>query len=272
MQKDDHLGPPLRDVSVDDVAQLAALFAEQRARVAVVREHAIWHWFGGVPQGFGSPRAVLHGVYLQFASVGLAAAALVVAGFTRGPVLWALAGLAALCLAARALVTGGAERRTLRFYHRALLVPAIVVARTRDPEIADLDVPLVFALVQPAPPTPATFAALLQAAARLRRLLDGTELVPAELEPVLARIRAGGSPASYDGSREALPQLGEGLELARLFVPPRYLPDDALSSRLLFVLADPEDRSAGHTRVAQELLWGPGGEALYRALREDGAR
>src|SRR5687768_2870108 len=101
MTKEDHLGPPVRDVSVDDVEQLAAVFAEQRARVAVVRENGIWQWFGGVPQGFGAPSARLHGLYLQFAFVALTAVALVVAGFTRGPWLWGPLALAAACLLAR---------------------------------------------------------------------------------------------------------------------------------------------------------------------------
>ncbi len=271
MSTDDHLGPPVRDVSVDDVQQLATVFAEQRARVAVVRENAIWQWFGGVPQGFGSPHARLHGIYLQLAFAALTAVALVVAGFTRGSWLWALLALAAACLAARALVTGVPARRTLRVYRRALLVPAIVVARRRDPNIVDADVPLVHALLVAAPPTPASFAALLAAAARTRRMLDGTELVPPELAGAVARMRAGGASASYDGSREAVPQLGERVELARFFVPPGYTPDDRLTSRLVFVLADPDDRSAGHTRVTQPLLWGPGGEALYRALPEESA-
>jgi hypothetical protein len=269
MTKEDRLGPPLRDVAIGDVQALGALFAEQRARLAVVRENASWQWLGGVPAGPRAPRAVLHGLYLQLAFVALAAVALILAGFTRGPWLWAFAALAAACLLARAVILGGPVRRTLRSHHRVLLVPALVVARTDVRADDGVGVPHVHALLQPAPPTPASFAALLETAARLRRLLAGEESAPADLEPALARVRAGAT--AFDGGREPLPALGEAFELARLEVPPLAMPDDALTSRLVFVLVDPETRGPGGVRVAQPLLWGPGGESLYAALREQEA-
>lgn len=261
----DHVGPALRNVATADDDALQHLFAEQRARMAVVRENGIWQWFGGVPQGFGSPKAVLHGLWLQFAFVGCVASALVVAGMTRGPVLWTTCGLAAACLAARAWVLGRPSRATLRLYRRAVLVPAVIVARVRDPDITELEVFDVCAVLSTQAPTPASFRALLGVGERLQRLLSGAEPVPAELAATVAAIHD--RAAAHDGSRTPLPAaLGKDLELARFFVPPLYLPDDRLTSRLVFVLADPDDRSAGHTRVAQAMLWGEGGASLYRAL------
>ncbi len=261
----DHLGPMLREVAPDDAQALEAMFAEQRARVAVVRENFIWHWFGDVPSGFGSPRAQLRGVYLQLAFVALVAAALIVAGFTRGPVLWCVLAAALLCLLVREIVLTRPARATMRLFGRAVLVPAVIVARVRDPGITDIHVPLVFALLSTSPPTAASFAALLATGDRLRQLVDSAEPAPAELAATVAAIRSGAPRAAYDGSRVPVAALG-GLELARFYVPPGYMPGGELTSRLVFVLADPEARTANSTRVVQTMLWGEGGESLVRAL------
>src|SRR5688572_29416457 len=95
MKSGDHLGPALTEVAPNDGEALRALFAEQRARLAVVRANGIWEWLGGVPSGFGSPKAPLHGLYLQLGSIVLVAVALIVAGFTRGPWLWGIVALVA---------------------------------------------------------------------------------------------------------------------------------------------------------------------------------
>ena len=128
----------MKAVRLGDDAGLRALFAEQRARLEVVRDNGIWQWLGGVPSGFGHPAAVLYGVYLQIAFVCLVAIALVVAGFTRGRALWVVAGLAASCLLVRAMLLGPATRQTLSFYRSAVQVPGVMNSPLNDAEVAAL--------------------------------------------------------------------------------------------------------------------------------------
>lgn len=258
----DHLGPALREVAPDDTNALDALFAEQRARLAVVRDNRIWDWLGDVPSGFGIAAAQLYGVYLQIVFVVAIAATLIVAGFTRGPVLWCVAATAPACLLLRELVLGMPARATLRLFRRGLVVPAAIVARAADPRNPELDEPLVLALLRPAPPTAASFRALLAAAEQLRAAASGDAPIPAELAAAVASIRTAAQPAAYDGSRITI--AANGLELARVFL--RYGPGADPASRVTFVLADPRARGAGSTRMVQPMLWGEGGESLCRAL------
>ncbi len=260
------MGPPLHEVAANDEATLRLLLQEQRARMGVVRDHAIWHWLGGVPQGFGSPKAALRGIHLQLAFVAVIAVALVVAGFTRGPVLWGAATLAPLLLLARDFAYGRHVRATVRLYRRAILVPVAIVHRSLDSKLGDLEVWNVSAVLSPLEPDPASFRRVLEAGGRLRAMVEGRSEVPGPLAELVSAIRSDTEPARFDGSRIPVPEaLGAGLELARFVVPPRLLPDERLISRLLFVFLDPGNRGAGHTRVAQPLLYGEGGESLCAA-------
>lgn len=262
----DHLGPALTAVRLDDAEGLRALFAEQRARLEVVRDNEIWQWFGGVPSGFGRPAAVLHGVYLQIAFVSLFALALVVAGFTRGPVLWGVAGLAASCLLVRALLLGPPTRETLSFYRRAVQVPGVIVALA--PATAGDEQRSAAVLVAFGVNDAAALEGLVAAGDRLRRLVEGMETTPAALASLVAAILRRRTARDHDGSRTAVTaEVGPGtFELAHLRISPNFLPGEEVTSRLLFVLADPERRTAGHARVVQSSLWGEAAAGLCAAL------
>lgn len=262
----DHLGPALKAVRLDDDEGLRALFAEQRARLEVVRDNEIWQWFGGVPSGFGRPAAVLHGVYLQIAFVCLCAIALVVAGFTRGPVLWVVAGLAASCLLVRALLLGPPTRQTLSFYRRAVQVPGVIVALA--PAAAGDELRGASVLVAFGVNDAAGLEGLVAAGDRLRRLVEGMETTPRRLASLVAAILRRTTARDHDGRRSAVPsEVGPGtLELAHLRISPYFLPGEKMTSRLLFVLADPEQSTAGHARVVQSSLWGEGAAGLCAAL------
>ena len=120
-------GPALQRVAPTDDAAVRAVFAEQRALLDLVRRDRLWDWLGGMPAGFGHPRAALYGLYLAIAFVVFAAIALIVAGFDRGVWLLSFSGLAALCLVVRSLTEGRAVRQTKAFYRRVRTMPAVVV-------------------------------------------------------------------------------------------------------------------------------------------------
>lgn len=263
MSAQDLLGPPLTEVAPDNEEGLRLLFQEQRARIAFVQQNAAWGWFGGVPFGFGPPQAAMRGVMLSLAVVGAMAVTLVVAGCTRGPVLWSAAGLVPVLFLLRHLLCGRHERATLRFYRRARLLPAVVVARTALPN--DDSIWRATAVLAAREPDAKSFAALLAAADRLRAHVDGSSAVQA-LAPVVAAIRAAG-PDAFDGRRSPLPrELGNDLELTRFVLPPVDDGDERHEPRLVFLLAVPDDRRPGHTRAAAAALWGEAGRALCTAL------
>lgn len=259
-------GPALRDVSPGDDDAVRAVLAEQRAMLDVVRRNRVWDWLGGMPSGFGHPKAGLYGIYLAVAFVAMMAMALIVAGFDRGVWLGSFVGLALLCLAIRSFVEGAAERRTKAFYGRAVQMPAVVL-HAQDPDFAGDD---------DEPPTPAALlvgtnvqssgdlGALLEAGARLRRGIEDSEACEPALCAVAQGIRDG---QECDGRREPAPEaLGNGMELAFVPVFEDWLPERELESQLVFVLADPGSRDARHTRVAHHAAWGPGAVNLCSKL------
>lgn len=256
----EHLGPALSSVRLADSDAVGALFQEQRARMQTVREHRIWHWFGGVPSGFGSPGAPLQALYARFAGFALIALALIVAGFTRGPALWVIAALAAAAFLRAWLVVSPSSRRTLQLFERAVHVPGIVIAY--EPEATEPDNELlrgIWALVAFDVKSVDGLQRLDAAATRLRAMLAGD----GGPESFLQSVRDAIANQHADGSRIPAPaELGDNLELARLRVSPNLLPGGVLSSRLLFVFADPKERQAGHSRVLQSSLWGAGVEDL----------
>lgn len=267
MANGDHVGPVQDRVAPDDGAALRALAAEQRARLDVVRHNGIWDWLGGEWSGLRNPKAVLHGIWLQLAFVGLAAIALVVAGFTRGPVLWGFVVAAAVCLSLRELLLAAPMRRTRRFFRRGVIWPAVVVAHAPVGGTAAGRAHRLVAIVGRGELTPAALAALVAAGDRLRHMVDGGNGVSPELADVVSAIRRA-VPEHFDGRRQPLPSRSTAAasELAQLEVPTACLPDGAWSSRLLFVFADPERRAAGSTRVVQSSLWGGGAASLCAAF------
>jgi ribosomal protein S18 acetylase RimI-like enzyme len=267
MTATDCIGPVLTEVAPGDEEGLRLLFQEQRARISFVQQNEQWGWFGGVPFGFGPPLTAMYGLVLALAIVAAMAATLLTAGFTRGPVLWMFAGLVPLLWLLRQVMFGRHVRATLRFYRRARLVPAVIVARTLHTDPPDDTVWDVFAVLSKAVPDAKVFAALVAAGDRLRAGVEGAVELPAALAPVVATIRAGGTAKSFDGSRAPLPrELGDGLELARVFLPPVTADGKRHESRLVFLLVDPDRRTPGHARACAAALWGDAGVALGAAL------
>ncbi|MCK5940879.1 MAG: hypothetical protein KAI24_02820 [Planctomycetes bacterium] len=270
MQSHPERGPSLRDASPDDDEAVRAVLAEQRAMIDVVRANQAWNWLGGMPGGFGHPKAALYGLYLAIAFVVSTAIALVVAGFDRGVWLGTFVGLALLCLLVRWLAEGSARRQTLAFYRGAVPMPAVVVAVGEpDLDADDLDdddeppTPVVV-LVGPAVASADDLAALLAAGRRLR---DGVRR-PDACEPALRDVAADlREPPVCDGSRRPAPDaLGSSYELAFVPVYEYAMPEQRIGSQLLFVFADPDDRGAGRTRVCHYALWGPGALSLHGKL------
>lgn len=269
MQSSVSKGPALRDASPADDTAVRAVLAEQRAMLDLVRSNRVWDWLGGMPAGFGSPKAALYGLYLAIAFVALLAITLIVAGFDRGIWLASCAGLAVACLVVRSFVEGSAVRRTQAFYASAVQLPAVVVAFDEpDYDGADDE--------EEEPPTPVALlvgcevqsaddlAALLEAGARLRAGVRDAAQCEAALVDVAASIREG---QPCDGSRRPAPAaLGRAMDLAFVAVHEPWLPNRELDSQLLFVLADPESRDAGRTRVAHHVVWGPGAHGLCAGL------
>ncbi len=56
-------GPSLHEASPSDDVAVRAVFAEQRALLDLVRGRRLWGWLGGMPSGFGHPKAALYGLY-----------------------------------------------------------------------------------------------------------------------------------------------------------------------------------------------------------------
>jgi hypothetical protein len=270
----DHLGPALRAASLRDAGTLRDLFAEQRARLQVVREHRLWHWFGGVPNGFGSPRAALHGLYLQGAFVLLLVAAIFTAGFTYGIALWSMLGAAFACLLAKSLLLGPPTRRTLQLYARAVPWAGIVVAhdaRLADPGDEEERAAVVLATL--ADPDGQRLPRLVAAAARVRAWLAGSEAPPAACVPSVQAIRDAIAAGRGDGSRVRAPaELGDAaFAIAFVRLSRYHVPQQEVTSRLLFGIADPERSDEGSTRVTHCTLWGNGVEALAAELPLAGA-
>jgi len=264
----DHLGPVLTAVEPHDVEAVRALFAEQRARLAVVQQHRLWDWLGGVPATFAKPTALLHGLWAQLAGLALVGVALVAAGFTRGPVLWALLGAALLCFAFRHIVLVMPSRRAIRFYRRGVIVPAVMVGVVPDADPQFFDVRCVAALVAPDGLPADGMPSFVAAGDRLRRMLDGEEPTPESLQSFVATVRDGLRQRIDDGSRIAVPAElgGDRLELARFWVQISLLPGEELRSRLVFVLLDRTHRGRHATRSVQSSLWGTGVESLCEAF------
>ena len=102
-------GAALHEAGPSDDAAVRAVFAEQRALLDLVRSHRLWIWLGGMPSGFGHPKAALYGLYLAIAFVAFAAVAFAAAAPEMRSVMVGLAGAArSLCAAVAA---GAAAKR-----------------------------------------------------------------------------------------------------------------------------------------------------------------
>jgi hypothetical protein len=252
-----HLAPPLSSVGADDVDGLAALAAEQQARVAVVTQLGQWPWVGGVP-AITSSFVALYGV---IAFMVLVPVALFVAAVHQGT--WLLVLLVLTAIMPLPFWCWVQPRRALaqRRLRRSRLVPCAVIdaePHYRDP--ASDKISGLLCVLAPGGWN-GDAQSLVTLARRLQQWRDGGEL-PADAAACAGMLR--GPLADADGRRAALPAslVGRGdLELARL--NQRWeLPAEMRGTDLLFALVDPQQRGADSARAVSESLWGEAGQGL----------
>lgn len=247
----------------DDDAALADFFAEQHARLEVIRRNEIWDWLGGNVLSFSHPERLLRGVWTEIASMALLVLTILVAGFTHGPVLWSFAALTLACLVLGRWLRTQPLRLTAAHYRRAGAYPAAVFASgtAREDEHA---IPFVHALVGFEVRNWKELRQLVAAAERLEALVAGRAEAPVELREFVGRLRADLEAKVCDTTRLELPA-AFGLpatEVVRMYYGPQWLPDGRLDSRLLFVLADRAHRGPDRSRVMFHNTWGCGAASL----------
>lgn len=247
-----HVGPALYELSPDDDEGVRELFAEQRARLEVVRRHEIWDCLGGV-RG-----ASVRWVYLHVASLPAMALALIVAGFTRGPVLWSACALAFGLVLAGSISRHRQRREWIPIYRRGELRPAVVVAF--DPKLTSDPVTprWMHVLVGMEVGDSAALRRLVGTGDGLRAMVERRADVPGGLVAFVEPLRNVGREHGVDGSRiEAPGSLKAGrAELACIRVNPAALPEERLTSRLFFALVDPTHRGARSTLQVPGEIWG----------------
>lgn len=251
-------GPSLHRAPQDDEA-LHHLRDEQLARVRVVQQNGIWEWFS-TDIGWGR---CLPAMYGTLAFLALLPIAVLTAGFTSGWPLVVLLLLAALALIPQFFIYLPLRRRLVRRLRRltpmtAALIDAEPQAMQRDDEL-QRGAWLLLADTS----TLASIDALVDAADRLRDMVHGRVQPPDDLATFVAEVRQDIQSTSVDGSRRVVPSaLGRGIEYARVRISVSLLPDECVTARLLFVLADPEDMGPACVQLVQSSLWGNGAEEL----------
>jgi hypothetical protein len=264
MTTDDHVGPVLQTVRPDDHDALRALFAEQRARLAVVRRERIWEWFAG-PE---SRHDTLVPLYGKIAFMALVPVTLVVAGFTQGPVTWLLAALCCLAWLPELLLVVPFRRRLLRRYRRAVHVPAVVLAA--EPEASDpanQELRSIQVLCDPGVDSPGRLQQLLAQGDRIAAMVAGAAATEPPLAAFVTSVRVDAAARHGDGSHAAAPAgLPATARYARLRVSCNFLPGERLTSRLLFVFVDVDDPGPRSAGVLQPSLWGEGAASLCAAF------
>jgi hypothetical protein len=247
----------------DDDAALADFFAEQHARLEVIRRNEIWDWLGGNVLSFSHPERLLRGVWTEIASMALLVLTILVAGFTHGPVLWSFAALTLACLVLGRWLRTQPLKQTAAHYRRAQVFPVAIFAHTTD-RIGEAEVPVVHALVGLDVRTWKDLRELMAQAERLEALVDGRVEVPTALSAFVEERRNDLRSRRRDASRVPVPpELGLGrVQVLRDCCAPHWLPHGELDSRLLFVLADPERLGPERARVMFHQTWGTGARSL----------
>jgi hypothetical protein len=248
-----HIGPALYELSPDDDEGVRELFAEQRARIEVVRRNGIWGFMGGI-RG-----EELRWIYAQIASLPAMVLLLLVAGFTRGPVLWGCAALAFALFVAGWIGRFRNRRRWISIYRRGVLRPAVVVAF--DPKLpADPVTPRwMHVLVGLDVEEAKGLRRLIETGDRLRGMIEHGIDVPGPLAAFVEQARKACLDRVSDGSRIVPPDALNGgrAELARLGVDPETLPGGRFASRLFFAFVDEADRGGESVlQVPSEAIWG----------------
>lgn len=267
-----HYGRSHDNLPPDDDAALAEFFDEQRARVEVIRRNRIWDWLGGSALGFSRPQRLLRGVWLELSSMALLVLTVLAAGFTRGPVLWTFAALTLLCLAVGRWLRTQPLELTAAHYRRARVLPAAIFAHTTD-RIGEVEAPVVHALVGLEVRTWKELRELVAQAERLEAFVHGRTEVPPAWSPFVAARREDLRAKLRDASRLPVPaELGLGnVQVLRDCCAPHWLPNGELDSRLIFVLADPENLGPERARVMFHQTWGTGATSLCEQFPLGGA-
>jgi hypothetical protein len=251
-----HLGPALETLTPDDGEGVRELFAEQRARLQVIRRNAIWHCLGDLDRHATRVTAVL----LHGAAVVAIGSTLFVAGTDRGPVLWACGALSAALLASGFAARELPRRKRLRLFRRGVLRPAVLLERDAiDSQEIRVDVLIGLEVADAA-----ALRRLVAAGDGSSGMLDGAVEPPAELRDFVDGLRRAREQRTGDGSRVGAPPApGVGrVDFARIRVDRERLPDERLASRLLFVLVDEEDRGPGSACVPDAKVWGESAPSL----------
>lgn len=257
-------GPALSDIAPDDVDALAALAAEQRARLATIRHERIWAWLGGIPN-YEVCRTALFGI---IAFMLLVPATAITAGFTQGPTPWVMAALTVASVLPYWLCVWPARRQGLRLCWRGELRVAVAVAAEAeacDPHNERLRV--LHALVGEPLGSPQQLQNLIADGDRLRAMLDGRMPVPSQLAAFVAAQQELLRKRQVDNSLiEAPLEFGPGRTYARLWLSPNLLPEECLTSRLLFLYIDPQRRGRHRARSVPAAVWGEGVGSLCAAF------
>lgn len=258
-----HYGRSHEVLPPDDDDALADFFAEQRARVEVLRRNRLWDWIGGVPLRWAHPRWLLYGVWAEMASAPLLVLTILAAGFTHGPVLWSLAGLTVACFLVGRLLQAIPNALSIAHHRRAEVFPIAIFAHGTK-RVAEQEFPYFHALVGLDVRTWKDLRKLVSQAERLESLVAGHGEAPPELRDWIEQLRAEFSAQVCDGSRLAVPAasgLGDA-QVLRAGCGFDWLPERKLDSRVLFVLADRRRLAPDRLQLLYSQLWGTGAPSL----------
>ena len=267
-----HFGRSHASLPPDDDDALADIFEEQRARVEVIRRNRIWDWLGGPALSFSRPELLLRGVWIEISSMALLVLTVLVSGFTRGPVLWSFAAVTLACLVIGRWLRTQPLAATAAHYRRARVFPAAIFAHTTE-RIGEVEAPVVHALVGLEVRTWKELRELMANAERLEALVHGRAEVPPAWSKFVEERRNDLRSKLHDASRVAVPaELGFGkVQVLRDCCAPHWLPSGELDSRLLFVLADPDNLGPERARILFHQNWGTGAVSLCEQFPLGGA-
>ncbi len=258
-----HYGRSHEFLLPDDDDALADFFDEQRARVEVIRRNKLWDWLGGVPLRWAHPWWLLYGVRAEMASAPLLVLTILVAGFTRGPVLWSCATLTVACFLVGRLLQAIPSVLSVAHHRRAEVFPVAIFAHGTK-RVANQEFPYFHALVGLDVRTWKELRDLVSRARRLDELVAGRCDVPPEQREFVESLRTDFAAEVYDGSRRPV-LAGTGLgevQILRAACALESLPEGKLHSRLLFALADRRRLGPDRALILYRDLWATGTPSL----------
>lgn len=255
-----HPAPPISAIDPHQPAQVRALADEMAARLEAARTLPANLYLGQRPDIAAHPL----GFYCQLAFPIVAAAAMVTAIFTLGPVLWALTG-ATFILLLLSLFLGADKRRQYdQLRRQGVWAPAVWIAVeeqafdwdreqlpvghflfTHDPQLAT-DLPR---LVELGRLIRSGQVDQREDVGEMNRRIGERDLHPPPL--AVSKALCGNDRTWF-----------HSIEFA-----PVFLPEEEPTQALFFVLAMPEPSQAWHVELLQSLcLWGDGGEEVVSSF------